>query len=1400
MKPLELKDFSGGETDNVFQGDAIRAEKLTNLLIGINHKATSRQGSLVKDNPPKAERINYIQNFNSYTDLVYASEGSFYDIDGNEIVGPDGNSAFVGSSPEAMYTSAEIQGHLILANDEVFPPQKIYRDEDGDLQVRTVGLPKVERPRISDADLLDECITAANLLRTRFLNHINSAENLNSERDGVSANYLLTTMQPPSSTNAHWSVDKYAKYYFDGAVTFTAGQWRPNGVPDATPNPTPAGAATDFDSLVALAEALSLAFEEHRQDSAGFAAIDNTTSTSFTFGPLRYHAIGYQSQWTDFVNNYGFAQSVGGYINAIVKPVNQGIQQQITKSWNPDNAVNASTPNNEVVRTKLIAIARFLDDFAVKFALHETAPFVHRYNFQNNQQTNALVAAAFAHQFLEPLLKDSPVIIATPFNFIYAANYVSRAFDNHALNTDLGSDLSPTFPTKHTLANDTIVSGLRKSGYYFATLPPNPDYREQYTAFYWDVILAKLAIYAARYSYFVHSIDLLYGFETSRINQDASAGGPPWTAHLTINPSGVDWTTGQLGMCIIARYGQQVSNTNKKLSFNGIIANSGAGNYTLALSANGFTYTNESVGTFVMHPYPLATNNTSFPNFNQDTQYLGSFGYAPDIYDLASWIDLMKSFYVAFKAHLIDPDVHYHTELSHLEFFPEGESLGPNITAGSLIAGLTYRVTVPGTGNFANVGGPNPATLNAEWVATASAVPTSWGGATVVTVSSLPAGGVQYFPLSQLLPSVNLPNTVPKFFLPNTSNEGPQAVSYGYAFTYSDTYTVEGGVTYRVESAPVFSEPVFSEETMAIGFTMPMFDETTVFITNQLITPVAMILEAPPLVNDSETNYTVPALLNTYRTAGNGETFSLVKLIDATPLEQPAVPWPTINLLGQYDLVADRFSIDGNEALDDAIAGEANLLYTTGGFSASSQPPKSKYTWIANDYVYYGGVYDGDTFVPNRVLQSNQLAPDWVPSQNYVEFSSPVVGGGSARNVNVCMTETGVFRLEGAFGTDGSGAIVKQQISNQIGGISGSSIVVTEVGLFFAATNGFYYTDGYQCIRISQERVNAFKNATVLPSQRRAIKGVYDRENRRVFWSIRSTSTELDNDKIFSYDLNFGITPSGTFTTLIGATGSWNPSALGFLGNTLYIGDTDGYLYYLDENTKTDPLKDLLVDSDDWTTTYIPWEYRSTMMDFGGTAMRKFFSRIHHVGKNLGDVAIQYYITADNLVTQNLAPMRFIDNAGLGAVDQWRRVGGKKLRADLYQVGCRNGRFTVYNSDTLGGTPTFTSHALTQTTLTMLNTVIPTDSVGMSICFETDYYETEFEIVNVIPSGPDTILVVEDPLNEANSLLALGWEIRGFMKEQAFALDALTIWFEEQGNLGSQYRGYSSPEGGGGNV
>lgn len=68
--------------------------------------------------------------------------------------------------------------------------------------------------------------------------------------------------------------------------------------------------------------------------------------------------------------------------------------------------------------------------------------------------------------------------------------------------------------------------------------------------------------------------------------------------------------------------------------------------------------------------------------------------------------------------------------------------IGGTKTSGNLTVGVRYSVTVAGSGaNFSTSGGPNPAVLGDEWVATNVTVD-AWGGSTVVPLYALAEGAV----------------------------------------------------------------------------------------------------------------------------------------------------------------------------------------------------------------------------------------------------------------------------------------------------------------------------------------------------------------------------------------------------------------------------------------------------------------------------------------------------------------------------------------------------------------------------------------------------------------------------------------------------------------------------------
>lgn len=156
MAKVTIDDYSAGITDFIFEGKPNQAEICNNLFITKERGLQTRYGSAFYDlNNPRVPAGNvrighmvelsnqlFIQALNK---MYYLSGGSF-----NTLEGPNGGQLFTTSTETTYMDSAEWNGHLIVTNDNYEKPIKIFKDVDGDFQLRTAGLPLLEsNPTIS---------------------------------------------------------------------------------------------------------------------------------------------------------------------------------------------------------------------------------------------------------------------------------------------------------------------------------------------------------------------------------------------------------------------------------------------------------------------------------------------------------------------------------------------------------------------------------------------------------------------------------------------------------------------------------------------------------------------------------------------------------------------------------------------------------------------------------------------------------------------------------------------------------------------------------------------------------------------------------------------------------------------------------------------------------------------------------------------------------------------------------------------------------------------------------------------------------------------------------------------------------------------------------------------------
>lgn len=387
------------------------------------------------------------------------------------------------------------------------------------------------------------------------------------------------------------------------------------------------------------------------------------------------------------------------------------------------------------------------------------------------------------------------------------------------------------------------------------------------------------------------------------------------------------------------------------------------------------------------------------------------------------------------------------------------------------------------------------------------------------------------------------------FFLPATE-------TVTYAMFYQHQYTVEpNGIEYLVRGNPVFSTPMEIAVPYPVGST-PVNLFPTVFTARPIVTTHGNNLtNLPVLVNDAVTNYaTNKVTLELYRTTDGGQTFFfLASLANGTT--------------SYLDIVNDSLAgVDGSNSLD-----EGETLYTSGGVVGDDQPPICKYTHILNGVTYWGAVVDSGQYFPNRIRQSKPNAPDSSPASFFDDFDSPVVGISSARNNLIVLCSTSIYRESGQFNTQGQGSLSHENISDTLGCLNTKSIVQTEIGVFFAGTDGFYYTDGYQIINITFELKDTYAALTKSDIQQRGIHGVYDKIQRRIWWTMRTGDFDSDASIVWVYYLNYGVKPSGVFTTISNGL-NFRPTSLIIQRGVAYYAHEAGYLLKMDSWNKWDEL------------------------------------------------------------------------------------------------------------------------------------------------------------------------------------------------------------------------------------
>jgi hypothetical protein len=412
--------------------------------------------------------------------------------------------------------------------------------------------------------------------------------------------------------------------------------------------------------------------------------------------------------------------------------------------------------------------------------------------------------------------------------------------------------------------------------------------------------------------------------------------------------------------------------------------------------------------------------------------------------------------------------------------------------------------------------------------------------------------------------------------------------------------------------------------------------------------------------------------------------------------------------------------------------------------------------------------------------------------------------------------------VTGNFNSLGQGSMQHEKISDKMGCISAKSIVTTEIGIFFAGLDGFYYTDGYQLIKITIDLNARYQSYTYSATQQKRISGAYDRYSRRVHWTMQSTPNDTNQDSIWIYYLDYGVKPEGVFTTASNPT-YFRPSSVVAFNGTIVYGHELGYFLAFDPNTKTDPIINTAANPSTWNTAYIPYNFASCALGLGSLFKRKYSTKVQWKGENVGNVQAQITSIRDNRqdIATALAPIQFNYNPMWGQpsiswqpgnsvnpypweydhkLDAWRRFPAGQLRGDLKQLTITPSFSGIYRYEdwpqfsfaTISGSGT-TKTVTIATPTGYTNIIWPPDVVGYYIAFSVDGQTTYNVTANyLITAVSGNQITISDPNNVLVAASNLVWVIRGYRKQQRARIDSLIVHFDYLGDKNDQYLGPQS--------
>lgn len=450
------------------------------------------------------------------------------------------------------------------------------------------------------------------------------------------------------------------------------------------------------------------------------------------------------------------------------------------------------------------------------------------------------------------------------------------------------------------------------------------------------------------------------------------------------------------------------------------------------------------------------------------------------------------------------------------------------------------------------------------------------------------------------------------------------------------------------------------------------------------------------------------------------------------------------------------------DEVEDATLISQGALYGSNGAISNGTPPRCKYVHVVNGTGYYAHIQETSGAVNKyKILQSIPGDPDSVPPAFFEETEQEIFGVSSIYDRPMVFCRNYIYRIDNFINSAGNGSLDLRRIDDRAGCVSQNSIVQTHKGIFWAGEVGFYWSDGFKVLKISDNINETYKELVSNRERASRIHGTYDPNNERVIWSVCRNDGANEPDQCYVLDLRFGITATSSFTTISGGD-SFKPTALKFHKDPqsqdlrVYRADTRGFVFYHQDGIFTDPQVDLTNnDPSTWISKAIIYDYKSCFIDFGQKFYRKIVPRILVSADNTTNLSLAIKSSNDNnRIVGDLKPIRYKQNITWGdslplwgdseaiwnlqgIIEEWRRFPAKSLRCQYKQVQFTNAEVQILTSDLLGEV---TVDPVLKTAVVSGSAQFPADIENYFIQLEHDNYTEKFLITSRAP----TTVVLED--------------------------------------------------------